>query len=129
MTCPSLMSDVIEGVKVRLLVTKQLQKRVRMEIIGSDGIPLIPFSTDYVILLRTVQLLCIQLCIHCRLCIDCRLCNYCASTANCQGHSHPKLLVALGVGSKSSADKIQPTTHKPTGYGQYSGVVPWPQKQ
>ena len=44
----------------------------------------------------------------------------------CQGHSHPKLLVALGVGSKLSADKIQPTTHKLTGYGQYSGVVPWP---
>ena len=37
----------------------------------------------------------------------------------CQGHSHPKLLVALGVGSKSSADNIQPTAHKPTGYGQY----------
>ena len=44
----------------------------------------------------------------------------------CQGHSHPKLLVALGIGSKLSADKIQPTAHKPTGYGQYSGVVPWP---
>ena len=44
----------------------------------------------------------------------------------CQGHSHPKLLVALDVGSKSSADKIQPTTHKLTGYGQYSGMVPWP---
>ena len=43
-----------------------------------------------------------------------------------QGHSHPKLLVALDVGSKSSADKIQPTTHRLTGYGQYSGVVPWP---
>ena len=42
----------------------------------------------------------------------------------CQGHSHPKLLVALGIGSKLSADKIQPTAHKPTGYGQYSGVVP-----
>ena len=46
--------------------------------------------------------------------------------ATCQGHSHPKLLVALGEGSKSSADKIQPTTHKPTSYGQYSSVVPWP---
>ena len=32
----------------------------------------------------------------------------------CQGHSHPKLLIALGIGSKSSADKIQPTAHKPT---------------
>ena len=49
------------------------------------------------------------------------------SPRHCQGHSHPKLLVALGVGSKSSADNIQPTAHKPTGYGQYSGVVPWPQ--
>ena len=47
----------------------------------------------------------------------------------CQGHSHPKLLVALDEGSKSSADNIQPTTHKPTGYGQYSSVVPWPLKQ
>ena len=44
----------------------------------------------------------------------------------CQGHSHPKLLVALDVGSKSSADNMQPTAHRPTGYGQYSGVVPWP---
>ena len=58
--------------------------------------------------------------------------NFYSSYSNppyCQGHSHPKLLVALGVGSKSSADKIQPTAHKPTGYGQYSGVVPWPLKQ
>ena len=44
----------------------------------------------------------------------------------CQGHSHPKLLVALGEGSKSSADKIQPTAHRLSGYGQYSSVVPWP---
>ena len=49
-----------------------------------------------------------------------------SAIADCQGHSHPKLLVALDVGSKSSADKIQPTAHRPTGYGQYSGVVPWP---
>ena len=45
---------------------------------------------------------------------------------HCQGHSHPKLLVALDEGSKMSADEIQPTAHRPTGYGQYSGVVPWP---
>ena len=50
----------------------------------------------------------------------------CTDLGKCQGHSHPKLLVALDVGSKSSADKIQPTTHRLTGYGQYSGVVPWP---
>ena len=40
-----------------------------MEIRGSDGIPFIQFSTGYVILLQTVQLLCID----CRLCIDCAL--------------------------------------------------------
>ena len=45
---------------------------------------------------------------------------------DCQGHSHPKLSVVQGVGSRSSADKIQPTAHKPTGYGQYSGVDPRP---
>ena len=44
------------------------------------------------------------------LCKDPEICAM-AST-KCQGHSHPKLLVALGMGSKSSADKIQPTTHK-----------------
>ena len=44
----------------RLLVSKQLQKRVRMEIRGSDGIPFIPFSAGYIILLQTVQLLCIN---------------------------------------------------------------------
>ena len=30
----------------------------------------------------------------------------------CQGHSHPKLSVAQGAGSKPSADKIQPTAHR-----------------
>ena len=30
----------------------------------------------------------------------------------CQGHSHPKLLVALSIGSKSSAENIQPTTRR-----------------
>ena len=45
---------------------------------------------------------------------------------DCQGHSHPKLLVALGEGSKSSADNIQPTAHRYPDYRQYSGVVPWP---
>ena len=33
-------------------------------------------------------------------------------TQVCQGHSHPKLLVALGMGSKLSAENIQPTAHK-----------------
>ena len=32
--------------------------------------------------------------------------------SGCQGHSHPKLLVALGEGSKSSADNIQPTARR-----------------
>ena len=52
-----------------MLVTKRLQKRVRMEIRGSDGIPFIPFSTGYVILLWTVQLLCID----CASAVDCAL--------------------------------------------------------
>ena len=30
----------------------------------------------------------------------------------CQGHSHPKLSVAQGVGSKSSADNRQPTARR-----------------
>ena len=35
----------------------------------------------------------------------------------CQGHSHPKLSVAQGAGSKSSADKIQPTACRPMATG------------
>ena len=31
---------------------------------------------------------------------------------NCQGHSHPKLSVAQGAGSKPSADEIQPTARR-----------------
>ena len=31
---------------------------------------------------------------------------------SCQGHSHPKLSVAQGAGSKPSADKIQPTARR-----------------
>ena len=46
--------------------------------------------------------------------------------AICQGHSHPKLSVAQGAGSKSSADKIQPTAHRYPNYRQYSGVDPRP---
>ena len=41
------------------IVAKGIQKRVRMGIRRSDERPYIPFSTDYVILLRTVLLLCI----------------------------------------------------------------------
>ena len=35
----------------------------------------------------------------------------------CQGHSHPKLSVAQGVGSRSSADKVQPTACRPMATG------------
>ena len=35
----------------------------------------------------------------------------------CQGHSHPKLSVAQGAGSRSSADNIQPTACRPMATG------------
>ena len=34
------------------------------------------------------------------------------SKTKCQGHSHPKLSVAQGAGSKLSADKIPPTARR-----------------
>ena len=35
------------------------------------------------------------------------------AAVRCQGHSHPKLSVAQGAGSKSSADNKQPTARRP----------------
>ena len=46
-----------------------------------------------------------------------------AKYPGCQGHSHPKLSVVQGAGSKPSADEIQPTARRYPNYGQYSGVV------